>query len=330
MAEVSAARRRAPVLVFALLGMIAFASTRAAVLPASAAALAPGVVVTLFADDDVASCAKQVRAASRETFVHGAFGFAHVKLANGQDITLASAHTSCLCETATSKNCLKIALERSGDTYRNVFQANTMSVRLHEDGSAETISYASEAVSRLDKYRWKGSRYEPTESQTIANPNDPLGRWFNALTCQALDDLVSLSAPVVKTGHEELLVTLPAAIANSSSNSNVVPSYAYDPRAGVAFRHFGGDCCHLDTLRFVGKPPVRVPQADLSAARTTSGLKLGASASAVVAKLGKPTIVRACGLERYEYSRDSEGEPLDLDFTIRGGRVIEIFADTGG
>jgi hypothetical protein len=330
MAEVSGAGRRAPALAFALLGMVVFAPASAATLSTSAAPLAPGAVAALFADDDVVSCAKQVRAASRAAFVHAAFGFTHVKLANGQDITLASAHTSCLCETATSKNCLKIALARSGATYRNVFEANTMSVRLRRDGSAETISYASAVVSRLDTYRWNGSRYEPTESQTIANPNDPLGRWFNALTCQALDDLVSLNAPVVKTGHEELLVTLPPDIANSSSNSNVVPSYAYDPRTGVAFRHFGGDCCHLDTLRFVGKPPVRVPQADLSSARTTSGLRLGASASAVVAKLGKPTIVRACGLERYEYSREREGEPLDLDFTIRGGRVIEIFADTGG
>jgi hypothetical protein len=312
----------------AIAASLAFASTTGATVSANAA---PGVVGALFEKSDVASCAKQVRAVSPAAFVDEAFAITRVELANGRNITLASAHTSCLCETATSKNCLKIALAQTGTAYRSVLEASAMSLRLQKDGTAEAISYASPVASRLYTFRWSGTRYEPIGTQTIANPSDPLARWFDTLTCQALDDLESISAPVVKSGREEFQIALPAELEKSQSNSNVVPSYVYDPRAGVAFRHFGGDCCHLDTLRsVVGKPPVRVLQTDLSSARTSSGLKLGASAAAVVAKLGKPTIVRACGMERYEYTADREGEPTDLDFTIRDGRVIEIFATSGG
>ena len=70
--------------------------------------------------------------------------------------------------------------------------------------------------------------------------------------------------------------------------------------------------------------PLRVN--GLSDAHTTSGLKIGASAESVVRTLGKPLVIHACGMARYEYSddKDPDAEQNDLDFTIRNGRVIEI------
>jgi hypothetical protein len=50
----------------------------------------------------------------------------------------------------------------------------------------------------------------------------------------------------------------------------------------------------------------------------------------VVAALGAPYIIRACGLERYVYLRDRGGPPDELDFTIRKGRVVEIFSTLDG
>ena len=81
-----------------------------------------------------------------------------------------------------------------------------------------------------------------------------------------------------------------------------------------------------------GRPPVSIPQVDLSNARTVSGLRLGASAVSVVQRLGKPLVIHACGMERYEYSdnNDRHSEQNDLDFTIRNGRVIEIVHTSWG
>lgn len=75
-----------------------------------------------------------------------------------------------------------------------------------------------------------------------------------------------------------------------------------------------------------GAPPTSLPKIDLSDAHATSGLKIGASAESVVRKLGKPLVIHACGIERYEYSddKDPDAEQNDLDFAIRNGRVIEI------
>jgi len=109
--------------------------------------------------------------------------------------------------------------------------------------------------------------------------------------------------------------------------SMTVPWYAYDPKTGVALSHVGGDSGVVWTLRVVrGAPPASLPRVDLSDAHTTSGLKIGASAESVVRTLGKPLVIRACGMERYEYSddKDPDAEQNDLDFTIRNGRVIEI------
>lgn len=80
----------------------------------------------------------------------------------------------------------------------------------------------------------------------------------------------------------------------------------------------------------MGKPPLSVPQAPLAASHTTSGVKPGTSAAGVVAILGKPFVPKACGLERFVYMRFREGEPDELDFTIKGGRVVEIYSTLGG
>jgi hypothetical protein len=68
----------------------------------------------------------------------------------------------------------------------------------------------------------------------------------------------------------------------------------------------------------------------LSHLHTASGIKLGSSSAEVVSLLGKPKIVNACGLQRYIYLRNREGEPTSLQFTIGNGRVTEIFEDFGG
>lgn len=110
-------------------------------------------------------------------------------------------------------------------------------------------------------------------------------------------------------------------------------AYVYDPRTNTALSHVGGDSGVVWTLRVVsGAPPVSVPHVDLSHAHTASGIKLGASADSVAHVLGKPLIVRACGMERYEYNdtNDAHAEPNDLDFTIKNGRVIEIVHTSWG
>lgn len=163
----------------------------------------------------------------------------------------------------------------------------------------------------------------------------PLAKWFGALTCPALDGLYSKEKdpPAVKTGADELLVRLPESVLPKLKPSMTVPWYVYDPKTNTALSHIGGDSGVVETLRAVdGPPPVAVAHIDLSQARTKSGLKIGATAQSVVQTLGKPLIVRACGLERYEYSDDNDphAEQNDLDFTIRNGRVIEIVHTSWG
>ena len=79
-------------------------------------------------------------------------------------------------------------------------------------------------------------------------------------------------------------------------------------------------------------PPHALPIVDLSGAHTKSGIKLGDSAASVVRLLGKPLVVDACGMQRYEYNdtNDPNAEPNDLDFTIKAGRVVEIVHTSWG
>jgi hypothetical protein len=161
-----------------------------------------------------------------------------------------------------------------------------------------------------------------------------LATWFASRTCPALDGLYSKKQPpYVKTGVDNLIVHVPESVLPLLKESMTVPWYVYDPQTGTALSHIGGDSGVVWTLRVVGgPPPARIPHVDLSNAHTQSGIKLGASASSVVQKLGKPMVIRACGMERYEYTdnNDPNSEPNDLDFTISNGRVIEIVHTSWG
>lgn len=167
-----------------------------------------------------------------------------------------------------------------------------------------------------------------------AATSTPLATWFRSLTCPTLDGLYSKKQPpYVKTGVDGLVVNVPTSVLSTLKQSMTVPWYVYDARSGAALSHIGGDSGVVWTLRAVNRPPpVSVPRVDLGNAHTMSGLKLGASAASVVQKLGKPLIIHACGLDRYEYSdnKDPHSEQNDLDFTIRNGRVIEIVHTSWG
>jgi hypothetical protein len=169
---------------------------------------------------------------------------------------------------------------------------------------------------------------------SIAAARDPLAAWFGSETCPALDGLYSKKTPpVVKTGSDTLVVDVPTDVVVKQKVSMTVPWYVYDPKTNVALSHVGGDSGVVWTLRAVkGAPPTSLPQVDLSDAHTSSGLKIGASAESVVRALGKPLVIHACGMERYEYSddKDPQAEQNDLDFTIRDGRVIEIVHTSWG
>lgn len=172
----------------------------------------------------------------------------------------------------------------------------------------------------------------PAASSAAAT--DPLAKWFGSQTCPALDGLYSKKEPPnVKTGDETLVVNVPNDVLAKQKISMTVPWYVYDPKHGVALSHVGGDSGVVWTLRVVkGAPPAPLPQVDLSGAHTNSGLKLGSTAASVVQTLGKPLVIHACGLDRYEYNdtKDAQAEPNDLDFTIRDGRVIEIVHTSWG
>lgn len=167
-----------------------------------------------------------------------------------------------------------------------------------------------------------------------ATPRTPLATWFGSQTCPALDGLYSSKEPpAVKTGMETLVVDVPTNKILSQKISMTVPWYMYDPKTNVAVSHVGGDSGVVWTLRVVkGAPPAPLPKVDLSGAHTTSGLKIGASAASVIRILGKPLVIHACGMERYEYSdaNVADGEQNDLDFTIKNGRVIEIVHTSWG
>jgi hypothetical protein len=172
----------------------------------------------------------------------------------------------------------------------------------------------------------------PLPSGAATSP--PLARWFGSETCPALDGLRSKTTPpAVKTGTDDLIVTIPESVYPSLKQSMTAPWYVYDAHTRTAYSHVGGDSSVVQTLRYVnGAPPQTIPAVDLSGAHTKSGIKLGDSAASVVRTLGKPLIVNACGMQRYEYNDTNvkDAEPNDLDFTIKNGRVIEIMHTVDG
>jgi 6-phosphogluconolactonase (cycloisomerase 2 family) len=152
--------------------------------------------------------------------------------------------------------------------------------------------------------------------------SDPVARWFDAGRCASFDGPhVADSAPLAK--HDSEGVIFDRVTANTRG-------YFYDPKSRSALHYPNTDSGGTFTLRLSPPAPADVARHDLSALHTASGLKLGSPAASVVAALGKPKIVRGCGLQRYVYLRSEEGEPTSLQFTIDNGRVTEIFEDFGG
>jgi hypothetical protein len=162
-------------------------------------------------------------------------------------------------------------------------------------------------------------------SVTAASIDPRIVRWFHAGDCPAFNGYVfrtySKDPPWVKNENEGL--DWGRGLAEEQ------PVYVYDP-----VRHFAVFRPRMDvdgsvTVRLVGPPPPGVPR-ESRIVRTTSGVTLGSTAATVVRLIGKPLIVKACGVERYAYQRTRFAEPTSLEFTIRGGRVVEIFENFGG
>jgi hypothetical protein len=157
---------------------------------------------------------------------------------------------------------------------------------------------------------------------SASNDRDRIARWFAAGRCAAFDaPLVPDNAPLAKRDNDGIIFDPLTAKTRG---------FFYDPKSHAALAYPSTDSAGTFTLRVSVPPPIGVPRHDLGKLHTASGLRLGSTAAAVVRSLGKPKIVRACGLARYVYLRSEVGEPTSLQFTIRSGRVVEIFEDFGG
>jgi hypothetical protein len=151
---------------------------------------------------------------------------------------------------------------------------------------------------------------------------DPIATWFNSGRCAAFGGVtLADTAPVLARDSDGVIFD------RVTANTR---GYFYDPKSRAAVYYPETDSEGTFTLRESGPPPPGVLHHDLSMLHTASGIKLGSSATSVVANLGTPKIVNGCGLRRYLYQRSREGEPTSLQFTIRSGRVVEIFEDFGG
>jgi 6-phosphogluconolactonase len=156
------------------------------------------------------------------------------------------------------------------------------------------------------------------------NDVDSVARWFNAGRCAAFNGTLWTDAhppPLAKRDSEGVIF---------DRTTSGTRGYFYDPKSGWALHYPNTDAGGTFTLRVSGPPPAGVARHDLSQLHTASGIKLGSSAGTVISLLGKPKVINGCGLRRYVYLRSEEAEPLSLEFTIGGGRVIEIFEDFGG
>ncbi|MBV8807247.1 MAG: hypothetical protein JO033_01115 [Acidobacteriaceae bacterium] len=154
-----------------------------------------------------------------------------------------------------------------------------------------------------------------------------LDRWFESGRCGAFDARLSGQIPFARNDNEHLIWNQ-----NSGSFEQFArkTQYLYDPRQKSALRVIGrGEGFGSYTWRFITTPPPNVTTSDLSKLRTTSNIRLGTRAATVLQKLGKPRLVQACGVARYYYlfAREVGGDALD--FTIAGGRVVEIFQAFG-
>ena len=157
-----------------------------------------------------------------------------------------------------------------------------------------------------------------------AAANDPLAGWVENGRCPAFDAINSRSVPFARNDRESIRWT-------NGLDAFLRLRYVYDPKHGIALRmRDQGEGAFGDILlRFIGPPPARALQGNLSRLATTSGIRLGSRAAMVAQKLGKPYIVRGCGLQRYAYAIDRQVGGNSLEFTIKDGRVVEIFQTYG-
>jgi 6-phosphogluconolactonase len=195
-----------------------------------------------------------------------------------------------------------------------------------------TFAYVFDSGSRVARPTISVYRIDPSAGEltpaprspyaVATNGTDPIERWFNAGRCAAFDGtLAAETAPLAERDSEGVIFDRFTAKTRG---------YFYDPKSRSALHYPNTDSGGTFTLRVSGPPPAGVAQHDLSKLRTASGIELGSSAATVVSLLGKPKIINACGLQRYLYLRNREGEPTSLEFTIGNGRVTEISEDFGG
>jgi hypothetical protein len=160
-----------------------------------------------------------------------------------------------------------------------------------------------------------------SETAVAASSSDPVARWFASGRCAAFDGGWTGNPPVVKRDSQGVIFD------SITANTR---GYFYDPKTRRALYYPNRDSEGVFLLRMGGPPPVGVVRHDLSKLHTASGITLGTASGNVVRLLGKPAIVRKCGLQRYVYLESAQGEPQTLQFTIDGGRVTEIFEDFPG
>ena len=155
-----------------------------------------------------------------------------------------------------------------------------------------------------------------------AAATDPLARWVESGRCPAFDAIASRSVPFARNDSESIRW-------KNGLDAFLRLRYVYDRKHGIVVRIRDKDSFGDVLMRFIGPPPARALQSSLSRLATTSGIHLGTSAAIVVQKLGKPYVVRGCGMERYAYMVDRQVGGNALQFTIKDGRVVEIFQTYG-
>ena len=162
-------------------------------------------------------------------------------------------------------------------------------------------------------------------SAPAATVDPRIVRWFHAGDCPAFNGNVfrayAKDPPWVKNENESL--DWGRGLAEEQ------PIYVYDPARHLAIFRPRTDSDGSVTARILGPPPPGVPR-ESRIVRTTSGVTIGSPAATVVRLIGTPLIVKGCGVERYAYQRTRFAEPTSLEFTVRAGRVVEIFENFGG
>ncbi|MBV9278394.1 MAG: hypothetical protein JOZ97_09170 [Candidatus Eremiobacteraeota bacterium] len=158
-----------------------------------------------------------------------------------------------------------------------------------------------------------------------AASSDPLAQWFQTGRCAAFNNVSSPKVPFARNDGESIqwMHRVPP------FQPSGAPTYIYDAKRGTVFRTLGQDSTGSFIARTIGPPPAKARRGDLSNVATTSGIRLGTTGATVVQKLGKPYVVRGCGLERYAYLINRQVGGNALEFTLKNGRVVEIYQTYG-